>query len=166
LNRQEEVYSLIEKHYRSEYNKTVNKVYRIVGVHAMAEDIVQETYRRALEYWKAFPDDNNVDGWLPSILINCLKDSRKAETLSGMSDNIDDVEIIIKANGIPAVIYSEVMDRIEAKEPAVARVLKLFLVQQYSHKEIAQIVRETANNVAQIVFRFREEIRKEFKWVL
>lgn len=162
--KQNEAYEFIEKHYRENYDLTVKRVNRFLKDQERSKDVTQEAYLRALMYYTTLDSLDQFEPWFATLLGNCIKDNQKSESLRGMADDIDNIEIPIKARAIPKIIYDQVQQRIFAKPKEQAVILDLFLNKQYRPKEIAQIVPDTANSIRQIVHRFRQELRTEFNW--
>jgi RNA polymerase sigma-70 factor (ECF subfamily) len=55
--------------------------HRLSGRAGLAEDLVQETARKALEAVPTLRDERNVRGWLFKILINALRDHLRRRQL-------------------------------------------------------------------------------------
>jgi predicted RNA polymerase sigma factor len=68
--------SLDEHLFRRESGRMVVALTRIFGVHnlALAEDVVQEAFRRALEVWKSRGLPDNPSAWLMATAKNCAID--------------------------------------------------------------------------------------------
>ena len=157
-----ELYILVDKYYRDNFDTLVKRMTRSTGSKERAEDIVQEAFTRCLKYHDVCPDASQFEPWFHVILTNCFKDNKRQETMSGMSDEIETIEIPIDAAAIPSIVYKQIISRINSKEPKIAGILTLFLVKQLRPKEIGHLIEETENNIRQIVFRFRKELKEEF----
>lgn len=165
----EQTYTRIEQHYRDNYDRLVMLCNKYLHNMERAEDVVQEAYTRALTYWESVPNaEEEIYPWFQTILNNCIRENWKSERIQGMSENIEDFqeEIQIKASGIPSIILSQVEKRIADTPENVQKILQLFFLQQFTTKEIAELVPETANNIRVIVHRFREGIKRDFRWVI
>lgn len=166
IMKKSEVYTLLEKHYRTNYEQFINRYRRFLRSIHRAEDVVQEAYTRAFKYWESFPEDGNLDRWFGTILINVTKDYHRTEAMSGMCDNIDFMEIPVQSSGLPRVVYAQILERINSKEEPARTILDLYLVKQYRALEVADVLPETPAAIRQIVHRFREEIKRDFQWTL
>lgn len=81
---QQQVYELIETHYREEQPRIVARIGRYLKHRANAEDVVQEAYLRMIKYWKAYDGEQEIGKWFGSILNNTIKDFFKKEMVHGM----------------------------------------------------------------------------------
>ena len=68
---------IFDKHYRANKNHMLKKVYRTAGSVHNAEDIVNESYTRALEWYHDEVVD--FDKWFNTIVFNVLRDHKSQE---------------------------------------------------------------------------------------
>lgn len=57
-----------------------------------AEDLVQETYARALRGWRGFAEGTDLKAWLLRILRNCWLDRHRQEKVRGTAVGLDEDE--------------------------------------------------------------------------
>lgn len=149
---------LIEQ-YKLTRNKHVKLMSRILGGdHAAAEDVVQEAYARAIQYYGSYDSSRGeLMPWFNRILFNALRDIQR-EYNNRPPDNIEDfsVEDVLE----PAKIPSSLVDQIEAVvNEKHQRVLYLFFILGYSSREVSEIEDEvTQTNVTTIINRFKEDL--------
>jgi RNA polymerase sigma factor (sigma-70 family) len=163
---QAQAYKTIENHFRQNFERLVPRYQRFLNSKERAEDVLQEAYCRACTYWSDAPsDETEFTKWFHTILGNAMKDNHRDEIRKGATSNADASDDEgYEGAAIPAIIYRQVRQRIEAKPEAHSRILSLALLQQYRPAEIEQLTKETQGNIRQIVSRFRREIREEFGW--
>jgi RNA polymerase sigma factor (sigma-70 family) len=161
-----EFYNLVDKHYRENHDRLVKAYTRFIQHKERAEDVIQEAYLRALSFWEAYDPERPFDKWFNSIIASALRDNKRTETMHGMVDIKEAYDIPIKAAAIPAVILRQVTDRINTKGEQEAAILRLTLFDHYRPGEISQLVRLSSGAIRQIVHRFREEIKRDYKWSL
>lgn len=160
-------YQAIEQHYRKNFSLLVPRYAKFLNSYERAEDVVQEAYTRALTYWHDCPTDQEELGkWLNTIMGNCLKDNHRDAIMQGATMHREEhaPEEVVEAAAIPAIIYREVVKRIDSKPKNQAQVLRLFLLQQYKPTEIEQLVPESAVTIRKMVSRFRKDIKQELGW--
>jgi len=158
-------YDLIEKHYRENQKKLVQRYSRFLNSKERAEDVVQEGYLRCLTYWNTCPDnEKEFAKWFTTVVGNCLKDNHRAEIMKGAVMYNEEDDQIIDAAAIPAIIYKQVVERINNKPDSHRNILSLALIHQYRPADIEAVVLENAANIRKIVSRFRKEIKEEFGW--
>lgn len=165
---QSDIYKRIENHFRENRERLVAFCNKFLNSHDRAEDVVQEAYTRALTYWESVPDEPaEFVPWFQTILNNCIREDWKKEKARGMSITDEEAEEIpVKSSALPTVILKAVEDRIDAKGESAARILRLHFIEGYTAKEISEMVDDTANAIRVMVHRFRQEIKKDYRWVI
>lgn len=150
--------SVIEQHYRENFNKLVKRMAFRVGEEWGSQDVVHEAYARALRYIDSF-DGRDFNRWFTTILNNCLREHKNNEKgLTHQSFDEDDVD------GTPCTHYpdrviQEISDLIDTKSVAQIEVLSLHFKQGYSARDISKITEHQYNAVFKMIMRFRNELR-------
>ena len=72
---------LSEHLFRREWGRMVSALTRIFGVHnlALAEDVAQEAFCRAIEVWRFRGVPENPPAWLMATAKNCALDALRRE---------------------------------------------------------------------------------------
>ena len=162
----EQLYKLVDEHYRAHFNSLVKRFQRYVQSTHRAEDIVQNAYTRALLYSERAPEDaKDFPKWFNTLVNNCCKDNQKEERLQGMSSQLE-LPQPEQVPQIPKVIYNQVMERMQKKPEDLRNILELYFVHNYKAAEIAQQVEYSLPWVNRAIYDFRQEIKQEFKWGL
>lgn len=163
---QDEAYSVIEKHYRTNYDMLVKRFTKYYGDRSRAEDVISETFIRALTYWKNLPSDpTHLTAYFNTIANNAGKNNAKEERMHGAVDKPEDMpeeaapEVII-----PSVIYKQVMEKVEGQKEPVRSVLLYFFVDNLKLKDIVKLTNIPVGTLGHMIYKFRESIRKEYKW--
>lgn len=153
-----EVYKLIEDHYRGNFNSLVKKLRNATGSHHNAEDCVQEAYTRALKYWNTYDGDMGISSWIGGILSNCIRDTQKDQILKGMvQEDVAALSDTPHADGTDVIYLNEIRDRISKFPARIRHVLRLYILEGYSGKEVANLTNYSAEAVRKIVSRFKAE---------
>lgn len=156
----QEVYKLIEEHYRTHSKNLENKIIMRAGQQANAQDIVQEAYAKALQYWNSFnPETGSIDKWIGSILFNAASSFYRQEILRGMV--VDTGEDVVEQPNAPSRIMVKEVEKYIGNLPTGSRktVAELFFLKDYSCREISDVCPETPSAIRKIVQRLREDMR-------
>jgi RNA polymerase sigma-70 factor, ECF subfamily len=130
-----------------------------------AEDLVQETYTKALRGFSSFQAGTNFRAWMYRILRNSFLSSRTGlKTMVALDGEVD--EIVLPAeNTTPESILIEQADR-EIVQQAMAElavpfreILLLCEVEEMSYQEIAETLAIPAGTVMSRLFRARKALR-------
>ena len=115
---------------------------RYVGDRVVAEDILQEGFVALFAKLGSYSGSGSFDGWARRIFINAsLMYLRKNDVLK-MSDDIS-LARGLKVNEESAVdrmSYSEIMTAVMAMPPGFRTVFNLYVMEGFSHKEIAEML--------------------------
>lgn len=164
--KRKQFYKKVEEQYREHSDRLIKMYARFLSHRERAEDIIQEAYTRALTYWDAYDEEKPFDKWFNSIISSCLRDNKRIERMHGMVDISEALDVPVKPAAIPAIILNQVMKRINEKNDTTKSILKLTFLKHFRPGEIAETVQMTPNAIRKIVWKFREEIRRDFRWSL
>jgi RNA polymerase sigma-70 factor, ECF subfamily len=130
-----------------------------------AEDLVQETYAKALRGFSSFQAGTNFRAWMYRILRNSFLSSRTGlKTMVALDGEVD--VLVLPAEGTtPESILIEQVDR-EIMQQALAElavpfreVLLLCEVEEMSYQEIAETLAIPTGTVMSRLFRARKALR-------
>ena len=163
-NEQQAVYDLIEQHYRENRKRLVNRARG--ATKNWAEDAVQETYMRACQYWNSYDYNRPFDGWMAGLYKNAVRYAANLNrTHMGMDDDRD-LDTLPQHSFIDpfyATHIKEIIALIDKEPEDKAYILKLALIHEFKACEIAEIVDDKPNSIAQMVQRYQKELRKHFQ---
>lgn len=128
-----------------------------------AEDLVQETYVKALRGFSGFQLGTNFRAWMFRILRNAFLTSRTGLKSAAVSD--DEVETIASTAPNPEAVLIEQSNREMVRKaltelPVPFReILLLCEVEEMSYEEIAQVLAVPAGTVMSRLHRARKALR-------
>lgn len=141
-----------------------------------AEDLLQETFIKAMRSEASLRDESKVYSWLLTIARNLFFDSRRKlsrrETMSIDDENFQDIEARPETQGNPEryAVQSDFETRLEMEISNLPETLKtafvLGIMQKLTYKEIGDITEWSPSMVKTNVFRARKKIAlalSEFK---
>ena len=155
----EQVYKLIEEHCRQRRDMIVRRLSRHFASPHFAEDVVQEAYYRACNYWNTYDPTMLFNTWFSTILNNAIKDFFKEEALHGMGVMPENTEVDEGLRLLNRMTLEEILQYIAKQPERISRILHLHIIQGYKSEEVARLVPESADNIRKIVQRFRSDIR-------
>lgn len=158
---------LIEEHYKLHYNVLVKRYRRRVPNQsvALAEEVVQEAYARALKYFSAFePKLNTFEKWFNAILRNATNDCRTSESGNGTTKELDEnTEDIRASKNDYKNLHSMLIEiyQIQKTSPRDYQVLSMFYVNGFTSKDISVYMGMSHSNVRQLIHKFKARINNE-----
>lgn len=147
----------LETIYRSFERPSFALALRMLGRHAIAEDIVHDTFIKLFEKLHSYRGDAPFGAWLKRMLVNQAIDRLRSEQRwAGNADDIDALHDHAPAQGVE-------MDAagLLARLPARARaVVWLHEMEGYSHLEIAGLFRQSESWSKSLLARSLERLRR------
>jgi RNA polymerase sigma-70 factor (ECF subfamily) len=137
---------------------------------AQAEDLVQDTYVRALRYQHSYQPGTNMKAWLFAIMRNLFWDRFKGGRPEDVSlDGDGDFALYDTLKDPTAMPEAEVLDRIAADEVVKAveklpelhrEVVLLVDVEGFSYKDAADVLGVPIGTVMSRLHRARRQLQK------
>ena len=115
---------------------------RYVGDRQTAEDILQEGFITLFSKIGSYRGNGSFEGWARKIFVNtALMYLRKKDALK-MSDELEDARNLSTdlSSQIEDIGYKELMKLITGLPPGFRTVFNMYVVEGYSHKEIAEML--------------------------
>jgi RNA polymerase sigma-70 factor (ECF subfamily) len=137
---------------------------------AQAEDLVQETYARALGAAAQFEEGSNLRAWLYRILRNTFIDlyrrEQRARTEGGLDTVVEDRAPAVEESAEPGQVRAVVGHEIERAMMALtddARTAVLLDLEGWSEAEIAEVLECAPGTVKSRLFRARAALRERLR---
>lgn len=151
------------KSYEQIVRKNIDTIYRIAISYtktpADADDIVQQTFMKLLTKKVTFTDEEHIKRWLIRVCVN------ECNSLfsSFWRKNVDSIETISKEPEFTMEESSEVYEAIKQLPSKCGIVIYLFYYEEYSSKEIAEILHIKEATVRTRLARGRKMLRTQLK---
>ena len=113
---------------------------RYMGNREDAEDVLQEGFITLFTKLDTYQGSGSFEGWARKIFVNtALMHLRKTDAL-GLSDDISEARGLFTEEATPLqnMGYKELMRMVESLPPDARTVFNMYVIEGYSHKEIAQ----------------------------
>ena len=141
------------------YNRNVLSVYRLCFSYLKnvtdTEDIVQETFVKAFTRDKAFENERHEKGWLIMTAGNMCKDLLSHWWRKNR--NLDDYETLQTKAGFD---IDETFIEIMKLPPKYKTVIYLYYYEEYSTREISEILKKNKSTVCSLLKRGREILKE------
>jgi RNA polymerase sigma-70 factor (ECF subfamily) len=135
-----------------------------------AQDLVQDTYVRALRYRKSFQTGTNMKAWLFAIMRNLFWDRFKGSRREDVSlddigefalyDQLKESSDLPERDVLDRIAASEVVSAIESLPPLHREVVLLVDVEGFSYKDAAQVLGIPIGTVMSRLHRARQQLQK------
>ncbi len=150
------------------FGQLYNLAHWLTGDRTEAEDLVQETYAKALKGFKSFEEGTNMRAWMFRILRNTFMTSRtglKVQNAVSMEDELDRADLATH-NITPESLLLQlensqsVMDALAGLPVPYREMILLSDMEELSYKEIAQVLAVPIGTVMSRLSRGRKLLRQ------
>jgi RNA polymerase sigma-70 factor, ECF subfamily len=131
-----------------------------------AEDVVQETFLRALRHHNKLPELRDTRTWLIHITWNLALDRRRRAKTRRRTDNFEEVSRSLTTGGLSADAaligaqrHAGVLGLIDTLPAREREVFLLFAVNELSTVEIAQVLQTTDSTIRSRLYRARKALQ-------
>lgn len=162
-NKFKERNQVIEAYYRANKRKLVQKVSGRAGTPENAEDIVQNAFVNALQYWT--PEVKDMDAWFGRILSSCLKrfmaDDRRYGTTDEFNEELHDgLEMSQTNDDLHQKIHEAINNNRRSKVDV--ELLDLHFFKDYRLADLVATLDVTFDAARQTILRFKRELKATY----
>lgn len=151
------------------FDQLYNHACWLTGDRADAEDLVQETYAKALKAFASFAEGTNLRAWMFRILRNAFLNSRsglkqKTDYLEDEETGADEAvahEVTPEALLLASESQEAMFGALERLGVAHREIILLCDVDEMSYREIAQVLDVPVGTVMSRLARARANLRRE-----
>lgn len=153
---------LLEKFYNKERRVLLKRLNFRCDVPEDAEDVLQESFARALTYIDSFdPERQELGAWFNTIMNNALRDLKQEQRLQGAVIPLEDMDTICTYD---PETYSEELNKIKGfiAETPHPKALELYFFQGYSMSDIVKVEDIAYKNLHSLIYRFKIKMKEHF----
>ncbi|MBO5302822.1 MAG: sigma-70 family RNA polymerase sigma factor [Lachnospiraceae bacterium] len=153
----------LERYFQKYYAKCYRAAFALVKNRADAEDIAQEVLVRLLVYEPEFASEEHEKAWMLRTAINLAKDLLKSKWHNALVaiETVDEAEKSYLQ--IPDVETDDTLWMVLELPERFRNCLYLFYYEDYSIREIADILEEPENTVKSNLKRGREVLKRRLQ---
>jgi len=134
-----------EKAFKAIYDKLAGKMYslclRYAGNSYDANDFFQEGIIRVYKNLSGFKGSGSFEGWARKIFVNTCLDMLKTKQRTVFDQLSDDMQLTSSSiEGLEKLSQNELLKMIQQLPNGYRRIVNLYLVEEYNHKQIAEML--------------------------
>lgn len=136
-----------EQLFRHYYGKMMAVCQRYIHDKDSAQEVLQEGFIKVFEHIKGYDFKGSFEGWMRRIIANCAIDAiRKVRKDTILTDNdgdfkhLDDSGEDSEQLDLTSIKAAEAMKAIDQLSPAYRNVFNLYVFEEYTHREIAELL--------------------------
>ena len=164
-----------EELFRLFYGKMLGVCMRYARDRDSAEEMLQEGFIKVFDKLEGFDYKGSFEGWMRRIIANTAIDQiRKSKKDPMLTDNDEDFKLgaedrVVEKEEIETLeIKAEMaMEAIQQLSPAYRAVFNLYVMEEYTHKEIAEILGisegTSKSNLAKAKMNLQKILKERFQ---
>ncbi len=134
--------------YEMFYGKMMGVCLRYAKDRDHAQDVLQDAFMKVFDKIKNFNSTGSFEGWVRRIMVNTAIDALRknkqeysiVSTVHAQKRNEDPEEETSDDDILNHVTKEDVLNAVHKLSPAYRAVFNLYVVEEYSHKEIAEML--------------------------
>jgi RNA polymerase sigma-70 factor (ECF subfamily) len=166
-----------EELFRLFYGKMLGVCMRYARDRDSAEEMLQEGFIKVFDKLEGFDYKGSFEGWMRRIIANTSIDQlRKGKKDPILTDNDEDFKLgtenpIVEKEEMKALEFRAelAMEAIQNLSPAYRAVFNLYVMEEYTHKEIAEILGisegTSKSNLAKAKMNLQKVLKEKFQKV-
>ncbi|GIP41261.1 RNA polymerase sigma factor [Paenibacillus sp. J31TS4] len=165
--------ALQQEVYREYYRLVYPVVFFIIKDHAAVEDIIQDSFLRAITKASQVADMEKLEGWLKTIARNSALNYVKKWKRNRDELDFDAVFVYTEASHsgtvpleqeVEAKLLKEaVVQYVDRLKPEYRQLLEMRWIHQLSYREMAEAMSMTEGMVRQKLYRAREAVKQKLQ---
>ncbi len=114
---------------------------RYAGKAEDAQDILQDGFVKVFKNLHMYRGDGSFDGWVRRIFVNtAIEHYRRQVNLYPVTENHENLLETKELSAFDSLSVKDLMSIIQQLSPGYRTVFNLYVIEGYSHKEIAEMV--------------------------
>jgi RNA polymerase sigma factor (sigma-70 family) len=158
------VLKTLEKFYKDNRMLLVKRLINRAGGIENAEDILQESFVRAIKYRAHFnPKKRELGAWFNTIMNNALKDFKRDERMGGMVVQYEEgMDESYEMSQTDPDMKLRILRAIAKRDLNTRSALHLYFIEEHKVKEIKEILDVPYKTVESIIYRFKADMSDAF----
>lgn len=143
------------------YNYAMSIASTYAPTHEEAEEIVNDAFVKAFTRIETFGNKWTFKSWLRRIVINTAIDSYRARQVRPQTDDLDGFyDVGFEMNVIDTMSRDEILEKVLLLPPAYRMAFNLYVVEEFSHDEIALHLGISVGASKSNLFKARQQLKK------
>ena len=165
-----------EKEVMAHIDALYNTALRLTRDEALARDLVQDAYVKALRFWEGYEPGTNAKAWMFKIMMNLFytgyakrEHEREVMELRAFEpgNTLDSADVNIPEQRDPEtflldhIVSDDLREALEALPVDFRTVVVLADLEDFTYREIAEVLDIPAGTVMSRLFRARQSLKKK-----
>lgn len=149
--------------YEQFYGKMMGVCLRYAGSRDEALDLLHEGFIKVFQNIQRYKAGTSLPAWIRTVMVNtCIDHHRK--TIRRRTEDINEAHFLSNddPDAVSFLSEQEILDAVQELSPAYRAVFNLYVVEGYSHKEIADALQITESTSRSNLVKARTKLQEYF----
>ena len=149
--------------YEAHYGKMMGVCLRYAGSREEALDLLHEGFIKVFQYIGRYKPGTSLAAWIRTVMVNnCIDHYRKA--IRRRTEELGEAYTLSNddPDALSHLTEREILDAVQLLSPAYRAVFNLYVVEGYSHKEIAEALQITESTSRSNLVKARLKLQEYF----
>lgn len=129
-----------------------------------ATEVMNDGFMKVFTKINKYDINRSFKGWLRKIMINTALDNYRHNLKHYYNQDIETVETApVNENVLSDIAYQEIVDMVQKLSPAYRTVFNLYVMDGYTHEEIAEMLEISVGTSKSNLSKARENLRNMLK---
>ena len=133
----------------------------------LVEDVLQESFTRALHYYKTYNKNRPFAPWFNTLMNNVIKAAKKEDKLQGMTTEelkvLAEDEYVDENSQFNSLMRDHLSGELDGRYGAHGDVLHLYFMMNMRIKDICEVTDYKKKNVWKIITSFKKEMAEKYE---
>lgn len=129
-----------ERLYKLFYARMMSMIRRYYSDTMIAEEIINNGFLKAFKHISSFGFKGSFEGWLRRIMFHSISDYSKVQNKYRDNVVLMEKDALIPKQHSHNLYYKDLLNLVEELPEATRVVFNLFVIEDYSHKDIAELL--------------------------
>jgi len=147
--------------YRAHFHVMMSMVRRFTSDEETALDIINSGFLRVFKKIEKYSGKGSFQGWIRRIVYHSISDHFRKEANYLRFIVLDEVEKPSQSGPLEQLYYEDLIDLVNALPRKSGEVFRLYAIEGYAHKEIADMLEISEGTSKWYLSKAREQLREQ-----
>lgn len=132
--------------------------------HLLAEEVLNDSFYKVLTRLEQYSFQGAFEGWIRRIVINTITDHLRKKLGDAPRREVQPADAVAADEPVGHIAHKELLQLIQSLPDGQRTVFNLFVIENYAHKEIGDLLGMTESNSRWYLNDARRRLREKIKF--